>query len=71
MGPVRLIIAAVRILLAIGLTCGYGNVIRHMANAAVHAQTHNTFSAAKFNRALWTKGKVQVHHAQKLKGETK
>lgn len=55
MGPIKLVMTAVQIFLTLGLACGYGSLIRQMASAAITAQTEKPFSAAKFNRRLWTK----------------
>ena len=53
MEPIRLIIVAFKIFLVVGLTCGYAQMVRDMAQAAVGAHAHDTLSASKFNKMLW------------------
>lgn len=54
MGPIKLIFFALRIFLAVGLSFGYAAIVRDMAVAAVRARSQHSFSAAKFNRLLWS-----------------
>lgn len=70
MGPIKLIFFALRIFLTIGMPCGYCNVIRDMARAAVRANAHDSMSASKFNRMLWSGGRRKTH-AHGLKGGEK
>ncbi len=57
MEPVRFLMAVVQVFFTLGLVCGYGAVVRDMAQAAMNAHTQKPFSAAKFNRLLWGKPK--------------
>ena len=55
MQPINLLVFAFRLFLAIGLVAGYSEVVMKMARAAVHAQTRESLSAARFNKTLWSK----------------
>ena len=71
MEPIRFVVTAVRIFLTLGLMFGYGAIVRDMASAAFKANTQKPFSAAKFNRLLWSKELKKKQPANPWKGVNK
>lgn len=71
MEPVRFVMTAVRIFLTLGLVFGYTEIVRDIAKAAVHAHTHKRFSAAKYNRLLWSKDTKNSQPVDPRKGDQK
>lgn len=50
---INIFVLAMRLFLSMGIIHGFAHVVYEMAQSALHAQTHNTFTAKKFNQLLW------------------
>jgi hypothetical protein len=70
MKSIKFLIFAFRLILSLGLVCGYSSIVLDMAKAAVLAQTQDSISVAKFNQMLWSGGRSQKKSNQ-LQGRRK